>query len=160
VGIPRFVVRNFEELLAGTLMVLMSLVTVANVFARYFFNAPFEWAEEFARYTFIWLVFVGAVVATKQKKHILIDAVLIVVPPTAKRVMAVVADVLTMVLMLLLIYYGWRLMAFTIQPTATLKIPQYWIYLSLPFSATLIILHSLADLRRNIAALLNGDGRP
>jgi TRAP-type transport system small permease protein len=160
VGTLRFVVRNFEELLAGSLMVLMSLATVANVFARYFFNAPFEWAEEFARYTFIWLVFVGAVVATKQKKHIIIDAVTIVAPVGARRVMAVIADILTMVLMLLLIYYGWRLMSFTIQPTATLRIPQYWIYLSVPFSATLIILHSLADMRRNIAALINGSDRP
>lgn len=159
-GALRFVVRNFEEILAGVFMVLMTVVTIVNVFARYLFNAPLEWAEEFGRYTFIWLVFIGAVVATKQKKHIIIDAVLVMLPDAARRVMTVLADIFTMVVMLLLLYYGWRLMAFTIQPTATLKIPQYWIYLSVPFSAALIILHSVGDLWRNIAALRDGGSRP
>ncbi|HZK67468.1 MAG TPA: TRAP transporter small permease [Chloroflexota bacterium] len=159
-GTLRFVVRNFEEILAGVFMVLMTVVTIVNVFARYLFNAPLEWAEEFGRYTFIWLVFIGAVVATKQKKHIIIDAVLVMLPDAARRVMTVLADIFTMVVMLLLLYYGWRLMAFTIQPTATLKIPQYWIYFSVPFSAALIILHSIGDLWRNLSALRDRGGRP
>lgn len=159
-GTLRFVVRNFEELVAGTFMVLMSLATILGVITRYFFNLPLDWAEEFGRYAFIWLVFVGAAVATKQKKHIIIDAVLVVLPERARRVVAVVADVLSMVLMLVLVYYGWILMTFTTQPTSTLKIPQYWVYLSVPFSAALIILHSLGDMRRNVSALLNGGNRP
>ena len=156
----RFVGRNFEELMAGLFMVLMTVVTIMNVFARYLFNAPIEWAEEFGRYTFIWLVFMGAVVATKQKKHIIIDVVLTMVPTAARRVMTVLADIATMIVMLLLLYYGWKLMAFTIQPTATLRIPQYWIYLSVPFSAALIIIHSVTDLWRNIAALRGGGDLP
>ena len=129
----------------GTFMVLMTVVTIMNVFARYFFNAPMEWAEEFGRYTFIWLVFTGAVVATKAKEaHHHRYCRCTFVPAAARRVMAVLADIATMVVMLMLLYYGWRLMAFTTQPTATLKIPQYWIYLECPFSAALIILHSVA----------------
>ena len=50
-----------EEIASGALLVLMSLATFGNVVARYFFNNPIEWAEEFSRYAFIWIVFLGAV---------------------------------------------------------------------------------------------------
>lgn len=60
------IVANFEELLSGLLLILMSLTTISNVLARYLFNYPLAWAEEFSRYTFIWVVFLGAVVCSKQ----------------------------------------------------------------------------------------------
>ena len=79
-----FVARNFEEIVAATFMVLMSLATILNVIFRYVFNQPFEWAEEFSRYAFIWLVFMGAAVTTKQRKHIIIDTLLVAMPPSAR----------------------------------------------------------------------------
>lgn len=50
----------FEELVAGSLFVLMSLATLVKMIGRYFFNSPIGWAEEFSRYAFIWIVFLGA----------------------------------------------------------------------------------------------------
>ena len=54
-----FLGEYFEEIVAGMFMVLMSLTTFANVVARYVFNSPIQWAEEFSRYAFIWVVFLG-----------------------------------------------------------------------------------------------------
>ena len=62
----RFVWRNFEEVIAGTLLVLMALATLLNVVARYFLNSLVHWDDEFSRYAFIWVVFVGAVVCTER----------------------------------------------------------------------------------------------
>lgn len=156
----RFATSNFEEIVAGTFFVAMCLATVSNVVARYVFNAAFEWAEEFSRYAFIWVVFMGAAVTSKQKKHIIIDAVLVAVPEGLRRAFLLVADVLVMVLMVVLLYYGWVLLTFATQPTSTLKVPQYVVYFAVPLSAFLIILHSLGDVRRNVMAMLNRGNRP
>ncbi len=156
----RFVVNNFEELVAGTFLVLMSLATFVNVILRYFFNSPIEWAEEFSRYAFIWLVFMGAALTTKHKKHIVIDTVLVVVPRHVQSLMYLLADAVSMALMLALVYFGWVLMTYATQPTATMKIPQYWVYLAVPLSAALIVLHSLSDIRRNFLSLMRGGERP
>lgn len=160
VGAIRFFFSYFEELVAGSFLVLMSLATFTNVIFRYFFNSPFEWAEEFSRYAFIWLVFMGAAVTTKHKKHIIIDTVIFALPDGLRRICFVLADLSTMVLMLVMVYFGWVLMSFATQPTATLKIPQYMVYLCVPVSAALIILHSLGDVRRNLLALIRGGERP
>jgi hypothetical protein len=49
-GDVRYFLRNIEEIVAGILMVLMSLATFSNVVARYILNSPIQWAEEFSRY--------------------------------------------------------------------------------------------------------------
>jgi TRAP-type C4-dicarboxylate transport system permease small subunit len=44
------------------------------------------------------------------------------------------------------------------QATSTLKIPQYVVYLVVPFSAALIFLHTVGDLYRGLRG--GADGRP
>lgn len=155
----RFVLNYFEELVSCAFLVAMCLATFVNVVARYFFNSPIEWAEEFSRYAFIWLVFMGAALTTKQKKHIVIDTVLVILPTRVRPAVNLLADLASMSLMLILVYFGFVLMTYATQPTATMKIPQYLVYLCVPLSAALIILHSLADIRDNFRMLLNGGER-
>jgi len=158
-GPLRFLARNLEEILSSIFLVLMFLSTFTNVVARYVFNHPFPWAEEFSRYAFIWLVFMGAALTTKQKKHIVIDTVLVILPTRVRPAVNLLADLASMSLMLILVYFGFVLMTYATQPTATMKIPQYLVYLCVPLSAALIILHSLADIRDNFRMLLNGGER-
>ena len=144
----RFVFRNFEEVVAGTLLVLMVLATLLNVVARYLFNSPVPWAEEFSRYAFIWLVFIGAVVCTKQGRHISIDIIVKALPDRIRPFVQILADVATATLMLIIIYYGWILTASATQPTSTLKVPQYVIYMIVPLSALLILVRTVNDVFR------------
>ena len=153
----RFVVEYFEELVAGLFMVLMSLATFANVVSRYIFNSPIQWAEEFARYAFIWVVFAGAVICTKRKRHIAIDGLLTVLPQRLRAWALVLVDLTTLGLMLVIVYYGWILTSAATQITATLKVPQYVVYAVVPVSAALIFLHTLGDITRHLRGALQGE---
>ncbi len=156
----RFIVRYFEELVAGTFMVLMSLATFTNVLARYLFNNPIPWAEEFSRYAFIWLVFMGAAVATKRKKHIVIETVIVLLPARIQPFFFLLTDVAVFALMAVLVYYGWILSASATQPTSTLKVPQYLVYIVVPLTGVLVLLHSIGDFWRNLRrALAGGSGQ-
>jgi TRAP-type C4-dicarboxylate transport system permease small subunit len=148
----RFIFKNFEEVTAGTLLVLMALATLLNVVARYFFNSPVPWADEFSRYAFIWLVFVGAVVCTKQGRHISIDLVVTALPSRIRPFIQILADVATAALMLIIIYFGWILTSSATQPTSTLKVPQYVVYMVVPLSALLILLRTIKDIMRAVRA--------
>ena len=131
---------------------LMSVATLANVVGRYGFNSPIPWAEEFSRYAFIWLVFMGAVICTKHKKHICIDVVVIFLPKRTRLFFHLLADVATLALMLIMVYYGWILAASATHPTSTLNVPTYLVYMVAPLSALLILLHSVKDFWRNLRA--------
>lgn len=151
--------RNAEELVAGTCAVLMCLTTLANVVGRYGFDAPIPWAEELARYAFIWLVFVGAALCSKRRRHIAIDAAVAALPPRGRAATRLLVDLATASLMLVLIYYGWLLTAAASQPTSTLGIPTHFVYAVVPLSALLILMRTLVEGRSHLRALLKGEPR-
>ena len=142
-GGVRWFFRNFEECAAGSFLVLMSLATFGNVVLRYAFNSPIQWAEEFSRYAFIWVVFLGAAACSKRKMHIAIDAAVTLLPARLQVVCSLVVEALVLILVGAIAYYGWILCSMATQATSTLKIPQYVVYLVVPFSAALIFWHTL-----------------
>jgi len=152
--IVKFSVKYFEELLSGSFMVLMFLATVSNVVARYFFGESIQWAEEFSRYAFIWIIFLGAVVCTKHKRHISIDSVVKLLPVLVQPWVNCVTELLVSALMVIIIWYGSLLTKNATQITATLNVPQYIIYMVVPASGVLGLLYSLGDLRSHLRKAL------
>jgi TRAP-type transport system small permease protein len=151
-----FILRYFEEIVAGTFMTVMTMATVSNVIARYAFNSPVQWAEELSRYSFIWLVFIGAAICSKHKRHITIDVLQPFLPRQLQLIAMAAISLGIMALMVVIIYYSWILMVSATHPTAELKIPQYMVYLAVPVSASLILFHALTDLRGTFKALARG----
>jgi len=151
-----FPLLYFEELVAGSLFVLMSLATLANVIARYFFNNPIEWAEEFSRYAFIWVVFLGAAYCSKSNRHIVIDGLVLALPGRLRAYLQVAVDLLIMVLMGTLVYYGWILTVFTTQPTSTLYVPMSVVYVVVPMSALVILIRSIGTLVDHLRRAVRG----
>ena len=148
-----------EEIVTATLLALMSGATFLNVMARYLFNSPIDWAEEFSRYSFIWLVFMAAVVATTHKKHIVIDILIAFVPPRVEAVCRIIADLAILSLMVILVVYGWVMVRAATQPMATLGLPQYLVYLAVPVSAALIGCHLVLELWKTWGGLGPERGR-
>jgi TRAP-type C4-dicarboxylate transport system permease small subunit len=64
------------------------------------------------------------------------------------------ADVLTLALMVIIIWYGGILTWRATQITATLKVPQYVIYLVVPCSGLLGFIYSLGDFRHHLREAL------
>ncbi len=149
----RFVGRYLEEIVACACLLVMCLATFANVVGRYAANTPIQWAEELARYTFIWLVFVGAAVCTKRGRHIAVDAAVNLLPASGRVWCRVVVDVAVLSLMAILIYYGMILTLSATQKTSTLDIPTYYIYVVIPLSALSVLVRTLAELKQSLRAL-------
>ena len=79
------VVNGIEETLIALLLGLMTIVTFANVVARFGFNSNILWALELTVFMFGWLVLLGASYAVKTNGHLGVDAILNIVPtPVAK----------------------------------------------------------------------------
>jgi TRAP-type C4-dicarboxylate transport system permease small subunit len=155
----RVVLARIEEVVAASLLALMSGATFANVVARYVFNSPIQWAEEFSRYSFIWLVFMAAVVATTRRRNITIDVLVTYLPRGGRHICRVLVDLMTLILMGALVYYGWVMVRAATQPTATLGIPQYWVYMAVPVSAVLIFCHTLMDFLADVQGAWDGGNR-
>ena len=63
-----------DNLMFIALLGMVVLVTL-NAFLRYVLNTGIPQSEELARYLFVWVVFMGAIMAFKEKKHVGVDIV-------------------------------------------------------------------------------------
>ncbi|KAA5605104.1 TRAP transporter small permease [Roseospira marina] len=90
---------------------LMTLVTFANVVARYVFNSNILWALETTVFLFAWLVLLGASHLVKTSGHIGVDLVQNLVPPGPRKLMVLLSVALCVVFSALLlvgaVQYWW-----------------------------------------------------
>ena len=80
-----------EEKLIVIILGAMTLITFANVVARYAFNANILWALELTVFLFAWLVLLGASYAVKKGAHLGVDMLINALPRDARRLMALFA---------------------------------------------------------------------
>nr|WP_319490030.1 TRAP transporter small permease [uncultured Caproiciproducens sp.] len=97
--------RAFEMLLAilGTMMVT---VVVGNVFCRYLLHTTIPWAEELARFSFIWVTFIGTVLANDKTEHMQLDFIVNAFPKKISKFLSLIALLVVMVLLGFLIRGG------------------------------------------------------
>jgi TRAP-type transport system small permease protein len=91
-------VQKFIDLLCrafGVLMVtclaLMVVMVFGNVVLRYGFNSGLTMSEELSRWLFVWMTFLGAVVAVRKHAHLGTDALIVRLPPAGKKACYVLA---------------------------------------------------------------------
>jgi len=105
---------KIEETVIAVLLGLMTVVTFANVIARFFFNSNILWALELTVFMFAWLVLLGASYAVKKHAHLGVDAVVNLLAPSARRVLALVAVAACLLFSLLMLkgaYDYWAVFA-------------------------------------------------
>jgi len=76
---------GINYLIALALAVMVVLV-FGNVFMRYAFDSGFVLSEELSRWLFVWLTFLGAVVAVKENGHLGTDMLVGRLGPTGKKI--------------------------------------------------------------------------
>jgi TRAP-type C4-dicarboxylate transport system permease small subunit len=80
------------EAFLAVCMVSMVVMVFGNVVLRYIFNSGITISEEMSRYVFVWLVFVGAVVAMRENAHLGVDTVVALLPRLGKKVCLAVSE--------------------------------------------------------------------
>ena len=100
-------VENVEETFIAITLGFMTLLTFANVIARYVFNSNIIWALEVTVVLFAWLVLVGAAYGVKKTFHIGVDVVINLMPPALKKIFALIAVAACLVFALLLFKGAW-----------------------------------------------------
>ena len=100
-------IDSIEETLIALLLGVMTLITFANVVARYVFNSNILWALEATVFLFAWLVLLGASYAVKHSIHIGVDIVVQALSPPARKVLTVIAALACVAFAALLLKGSW-----------------------------------------------------
>lgn len=101
-------VDEIEETCIALCLGLMTLITFANVIARYVFNSNILWALELTVFLFAWLVLMGASYAVKKQIHIGVDVVVNAVSPGKRKVLALLSVSACLAFSILLLIGSWN----------------------------------------------------
>jgi TRAP-type C4-dicarboxylate transport system permease small subunit len=96
------------EALIGVMLALMVVLVFGNVVLRYGFNSGITVSEELSRYLFIWLTFIGAIVAMHEHAHLGVDSLVRALPRGGKLFCVVVSDLLMLAAIGLLFHGSWK----------------------------------------------------
>jgi len=124
----------------------MFAIICVQIVLRYVFNAPLVWSDELAQYCFVWVAFIGVVLASRNRTNIAITAVRDRLPRLPATVLMLAAEGAMFGFALVLGWYGWRLMAQNADVTMTSMPFGYWIvYAIVPIAALFIALYAARD---------------
>ncbi len=101
------IIDSIEETSIAVCLGLMTLITFANVIARYFFNDNILWALEATVFLFAWLVLMGASYAVKHHVHIGVDVVINMVSEKHRKILAMMAIAACLLYSILLLIGSW-----------------------------------------------------
>ncbi|WOB07767.1 TRAP transporter small permease [Piscinibacter gummiphilus] len=121
--------------LFGMLMVaclaLMVLMVFGNVVLRYGFNSGITVSEELSRWLFVWMTFLGAIVAVRKHAHLGTDALVSRLPLAGKKVCFAAAHGLMLYVCWLMGRGSWQQTVINLETTsAVMEVPMAWLYAS------------------------------
>ena len=141
------------EFLVVACLVAMVVMVFGNVVLRYGFNSGISISDEMSRYCFIWLTYIGAMVAMREKGHLGVDTLVRHLSLLGKKVCYFLSEVLMLGCNVLFFWGTWQmheLQVTNISPV--LGISMIWIFGVGYVTATVMAVMNLNQL----ALLLTG----
>jgi TRAP-type C4-dicarboxylate transport system permease small subunit len=98
------------DAVSAVFLLLMVVLVFGNVVLRYAFNSGWAVSEEVSRWLFVWVTFLGAIVAMREHQHLGTDMLVSRLPAAGKKACLVVS-------LVLMLYVCWLLFSGSLQQT-------------------------------------------
>jgi TRAP-type C4-dicarboxylate transport system permease small subunit len=151
--------RNAERYLMFVSYAFVCAVIIQEVGRRYLLNYSSAWAEETARYAFIYLGWIGAAYAVRERAHIRFDIVLHRLPAGLHGYLYVFAELATLVFALIALRFSLhtidQLLTFG-ATTFVLRVNKLWAEAAVPIGFTLIAIRCVQAIIRDVSDIRAG----
>lgn len=137
------VIDEVVQRVAFVCLVVMIIATTLQIVFRVFFDA-LAWSEEVSRYMLVWSTFLGATLAYKRSMHISVTFVRESFSPGVRKALRIFAVVSALVFFAVAFNFAVDYMSRQWQQvSAALRLPMPVVYIVMPISLFVMILHAL-----------------
>lgn len=156
-------ITSFLELISKYFLTaslgIMTVITLIEVFRRYFLGLSFPWAEELVRYLLIWVTFVGGSIAFKKGTLVFMDLFINYLSKRKKQILHIIMNLIVIsflvIILVLSIDYTFS-PSIMLQKSTGLKLPMFIPYLAIPTGFMLMIIFSVENLVSFIQEIRRG----
>jgi len=126
--LERLAIRLIEVALV-LLLAGMVVMVFANVVLRYAFNSGLNISEELSRYFFVWLTFIGAVLAFRDHSHVGVETVVRMLGPRGRLICVAATNLIILFCAVLLFWGTWKQQAIYSSMTApVVGLSMIWVF--------------------------------
>lgn len=120
--------------LGGGLFLILFLVFIVQIVARFGFNRPLPWTDEAAVILYVWVILWAAAAVVPEREHVVFDLVWNSVGRRARQVMRITGHLMVGGLALVAIPASWDYVRFMAREgTPVLGLPFMWVFLPFVF---------------------------
>jgi len=159
-GLIQKVDQNAERWLLLVFYVMLVITMAIEVLRREAFAYSSIWGEEIVRYSFIYLAWIGAAAAVKERAHIRIDVVMHYLAPRPKALLYIFGDLVMFFVAVIALYWSYEAVHVSAKfgsVTDGLRVSKVWFLMAVPAGFTLMIWRLLQSFLRDIKALRDGE---
>ncbi len=135
----------------------MLVITMAiEVIRREIFAYSSIWGEEIVRYAFIYLAWIGASAAVKERAHIRIDVIFNYVPARGRSLLYIFGDLVMLAVALVAVWWSFETVAVSWKFGSVshgLRVSMVWFLAAVPIGFALMIFRLLQSLVWDVRAL-------
>jgi TRAP-type C4-dicarboxylate transport system permease small subunit len=134
--LARLILRDIPRAAIGAIIVIAIAINFSNIVGRYVFLTPLPWAEEVLSFLVIWGVFLGAIAACYDNRHLVMDLFVGAFPAPLRRTIEGLVLASLVVFCLFVFVQAWAIVAIMArmgQVSITAEIP-----MTVPYSAFVV----------------------
>lgn len=151
--------RNAERWALLVFYTMLVVTMAVEVIRREVFAYSSIWGEEVVRYAFIYLVWIGAAAAVRERAHIRIDVLFALVGERTKALLYILGDLVMLFVAVLAVYWSFETLSVSWRFGSVshgLRISMVWFLAAVPIGFTLMIFRLIQSLVRDVADLRAG----
>lgn len=136
------ILDQFEKIVCAALLLFMAILGFANVVVRYGTNKSLAATEELLTGGFVLLTVFGAAIAARRGEHLAVELISDMLPAPLRRVVIVIAALLSVVLLAASVWFCWQLVLNQMgngMRSYALGLPLWWYSAALPLGFALVL---------------------
>jgi len=153
------VLGTVSATLLVSLLAVMLLMGFSQVILRNLFSTSILWGDILLRHIVLWVAFLGAIVATGEKRHITIDALTKILPERGKQIAGIVTGIVSVIICYFLTGASYRFLVDEMEfgGTLILDVPIWVFQLIIPVGFGVMMLRFGVRVIADSVGLLRGE---
>jgi TRAP-type C4-dicarboxylate transport system permease small subunit len=151
--------RNVERWALLVFYVMLVITMFIEVLRREILSYSSIWGEEIVRYSFIYLAWIGAAAAVRERGHIRIDVILQYVGRRVKALLYIFGDLVMFAVALVALYWSFETVIVSAKfgsVTHGLRVSQVWFLSAVPIGFALVCFRLVQSFLRDLSDLRHG----
>ena len=155
----RLLDRNAEKWALLVFYSMLVITMAVEVLRREVFSYSSIWGEEIVRYSFIYLAWIGAAAAVKERAHIRIDVLMHYLSPRLKALLYIFGDFVMLAVAIGALVWSFETVMVSWEFGSVshgLRVSLVWFLMAVPIGFGLMILRLSQSIKRDFRSLRDG----